>query len=242
MPNKSFSFITFENERDQQEAMKALHGLDYRKSNLNVVVRQLNESKKRPGDIQDDRSSNKRSRHPSDDSEVRVRTARDAVCPWWNIPYKEQLVQKTNAMEKDCLKKCFREVKDAYWKWNKAAVRDGRQKLTVPSWITTSEGNDLSWVEYCPIIASPEPVGYRNKCEFTFGIDSTDKSPAVGFRVSTFSEGVLVGSPQDCPNISKAMKLLVKRISTYLREMTTLKVYDMLTHTGNSSLLQYMAC
>ena len=135
---------------------------------------------------------------------------------------------------KECLNKSFREVREAYSKWNKSAKWDGRPQVPVPAWITDTKNNELSWIEYLPIIASPEPIGYRNKCEFTFGIDSVDQLPGVGFRVSTFNQGVLVGSPQDCPNISKPMKILVNTVKTFLRETSTLSVYDMHAHTGKA--------
>jgi hypothetical protein len=239
VPNKDFSFITFDNDFDCQAAIEALHGLEYRKSFLEIATRTHNtndQGKKRAGDDRDDGRGDKRSRGGGEEG-APIKTARDAVSPWWDVPYEEQLVRKTKAMVKDCLNKSFREVRDAYSKWNKSAKWDGREQVAVPAWITDTTGNELSWVEYRPIIASPEPIGYRNKCEFTFGVDSGDKLPAVGFRVSTFSQGVLVGSPQDCPNISKPMKILVNAVNVFLRETSTLKVYDMHTHTGVWRLL-----
>lgn len=236
IPNKDFAFITFDNDADCQAAIAALHGTEYRKSVLEIATRTHNTSdngsKKRSGDDdRDDDRGDKRQR-----ADAPIKTARDAVSPWWDVPYEEQLVRKTKAMVKDCLNKSFREVRDSYFKWNKAAKWEGREQITVPSWITETKeakgDNELSWVEYLPIIASPEPIGYRNKCEFTFGVDSLDQQPAVGFRVSTFNQGVLVGSPQDCPNISKPMKMLVSKVNEFIRETSKLKVYDMHAHTG----------
>lgn len=39
------------------------------------------------------------------------------------------------------------------------------------------------------IIPSPEITGYRNKCEFTIGVD-TEGKPCVGFNLGQFREGV----------------------------------------------------
>lgn len=237
VPNKDFSFITFDNETDCQFATKALDRVEYRNSVLEITTRTHNSNgnneKKRTGDDRDNNDrEDKRMRSGENGTESPIKTAREAVTPWWDVPYEEQLVRKTKAMVKDCLNKSFREVRDAYVKWNKSAKWDGRPAVPVPSWITDTKNNELSWIEYLPIIASPEPIGYRNKCEFTFGVDSVDNLPGIGFRVSAFSQGVLVGSPQDCPNISKPMKILVNTVKQFLRETSTLKVYDMKTHTG----------
>lgn len=239
VPNKDFSFMTFDNDSDCQAATAVLNGIEYRKCVLEVSTRThvTNDNGKRQhedGDKCDDERGDKRQRPEGKSVDLPIKTAREAVSPWWDVPYEEQLIRKTQAMAKECLNKCLRDVKDTYFKWNRQAKFDNRPTIDMPSWMAETKNNELTWLDYRPIIASPEPNGYRNKCEFTFGIDSIDKQPSLGFRVSTFSQGVLVGSPQDCPNISKPMKILVNTIKEYLREKSTLKVYDMLTHTGLS--------
>ena len=103
-------------------------------------------------------------------------------------------------------------------------------------------------------------MSHRNKCEFTFGhelqkseaIETAQDAevktspaddnqpiylPALGFRVSSYSEGVLVGSPDDCPTVPDAMKQLVRAFTNHLRNHTELTVYDQKTHSGVWRLL-----
>ena len=84
------------------------------------------------------------------------------------------------------------------------------------------------------IIPCKEPHGYRNKCEFTFGLDHNGR-PSLGFRVSTFPN-VLVEPPYDCPNIPLVMKHVVGEVVNFL-ESSNLGPYDQHHHTGCYRLL-----
>lgn len=236
VPGKDFAFISFDDDSQYEAAEAILHGFEMKKNTLKVAARShtVANNNKRPASNEDGGDDK---RMKIDGKNDIVKSARDAVAPWWNVPYQEQLDRKSNAMKKDCLKKSLREVRDAYEKWNRQARRDGRDQVDVPKWIQSSSDEPSSWVNFLPIIESPEPLGYRNKCEFTFGTDSISGLPAVGFRVSNFKDGVLVGSPEDCPNIPKAMKKLVRAVNIYLRENCDLKVYDIQNHTGVWRLL-----
>jgi len=66
-----------------------------------------------------------------------------------------------------------------------------------PSWLRTSQ-----MIQYVvpmqTILASNQSIGYRNKCEFTFGYDVYGL-PTLGFRTSVFSEGVTIDPPGTVP-------------------------------------------
>jgi hypothetical protein len=55
---------------------------------------------------------------------------------------------------------------------------------------------------------------------------------SLGFRVSSFRDGVLVDSPDDCPNVSDEMKLVVRRFTDIIRSHPELPVYDQHKHSG----------
>lgn len=106
---------------------------------------------------------------------------------------------------------------------------------------------------------------FRNKCEFTFGHElvtsSTDTVPpgdpiattggegeegegvepqyipSLGFRVSSFKDGVLVESPFECPNVPEEMKLVVQKFTDLIRSTPDLPVYDQHKHAGVWRLL-----
>lgn len=69
--------------------------------------------------------------------------------------------------------------------------------------------NGLSF-ELKPIKKSPVTEGYRNKCEFTVGIDEETKLPTVGFRLGSYVTGTVgVGPIQGMIHISEQTKKAV---------------------------------
>lgn len=64
--------------------------------------------------------------------------------------------------------------------------------------------------ELKPIEKSPVTEGYRNKCEFTVGIDDETKLPTVGFRLGSYVTGTVgVGPIQAMIHISEQTKKAV---------------------------------
>lgn len=82
------------------------------------------------------------------------------------------------------------------------------------------------------LAASPITMGYRNKCEFTFGYES-GHVPAVGFRGGKYALNPnAVLDPSTCVyNVSEKMLLVVKRINEQLRS-TRGVVYDRVKKQG----------
>ncbi len=55
--------------------------------------------------------------------------------------------------------------------------------------------------------AQPIQSGYRNKCEFTVGMDTETSRPVVGFRLSSYEAGdFTVVTAQSCIHIPQRMK------------------------------------
>ena len=139
------------------------------------------------------------------------RDVRDAVCPLWSLPYEEQLSMKFNKVQdalnilaRGVIKKCRRE-------------RAGGGYATLPKWTLTRKGQSENPVQLSGIVRSPVLDGYRNKSEFTVGLD-TDGERSVGFNVGLFRDGVTaVSSPQDCRNISPIAKCIATAFQLFLR-------------------------
>lgn len=87
-------------------------------------------------------------------------------------------------------------------------------------------------------ISSPVEMGYRNKCEFTFGFSAENKQ-IVGFRPVKYTAAPnLIADPANCTfNTSPEMLLLVERINRYLEKAEEGLVYDRMTKKGLLRLL-----
>ncbi|KAK8814217.1 hypothetical protein WA158_008079 [Blastocystis sp. Blastoise] len=86
----------------------------------------------------------------------------------------------------------------------------------------------------CPlesILPSPSLQGYRNKLEFTVGMNKENKR-CVGFRVGLYKEGnITVESPYEVPFISAPILSLLHYIDDFITN-SKLPVYDLVSATG----------
>lgn len=210
IPKKDFAFITFEEADHMNKCVDRLHGVMFRKNKLQVAVRDhVTNNRKRPRDPNESLESLTK----------RVKEGKDAVSPWWNVPYEEQLRLKQESMKKDCLGKMAAALIQA----NKI---QGVPKKFMPSWLF----DDALGLQYNEIIRSPEVVGYRNKCEFTFGKNVAGEDE-VGFRVSSFDDGALIASPQNSPTVPNAMKIVARSLTEFVCS-SQLASYNITAHSG----------
>lgn len=119
---------------------------------------------------------------------------------------------------------------------------DGRVVLTAPLALTgTTTTTFTAFASHkglcCPtdsIHPSPSTEGYRNKCEFSIGLDAAG-APCVGFRLGLFRDGVVtIGRPDDCVNVSHTMKAVCTVMQQLLDTTTAdaFPVYDVTTQAG----------
>ncbi len=142
------------------------------------------------------------------------RDIRDVVCPLWSTPYESQLVYK------------YRKVEDAMCRLTKAIIKQSKQERSrglsnrsrVPGWVI--EANRLRGGCAAPllgILRSPVLDGYRNKSEFSIGLDVNEK-PTVGFNIGLFKEGMTaVSGPENCRHISPIAKTLASALQSFIR-------------------------
>jgi hypothetical protein len=89
-----------------------------------------------------DRDNNKKAR-------PEVKSAKDAVCPWWNVPYAEQLERKAAAMNVECLGPIHAEVKKSYDQHNKQRKRERLDTVALPDWLVSPPSVPGITHKYC---------------------------------------------------------------------------------------------
>lgn len=139
----------------------------------------------------------------------------DVVCPLWKVPYTEQLVQKRDKTSA-ALEAITREVNKRSPPWAK------------PAWLPPAQAA-LAGRKACPllgILRSPAIEAYRNKNEFTVGLDAQDK-PAVGFLMGAFVDGITcVADPSPTRHTSAVAKAYAAAAAAYIRDHSKLAAYD----------------
>lgn len=212
VPKMDFAFVTFDSDGDMTRCVDALTGVVFRQNKLEVAVRTHVAERNRKRPLEPSASDEKR-------DEKRVKEGREAVSPWWRIPYEEQLNLKQANMKTDCLGKMATSIINSF------KIQNVPKKF-MPSWLF----EDALGLQFNSIIRSPEVVGYRNKCEFTFGRNATG-APEVGFRVSSFDDGALIASPQDSPTVPNAMKIVARTLTEFITT-SPLQTYNISAHSG----------
>ncbi|KAL4716706.1 hypothetical protein ACJJTC_004825 [Scirpophaga incertulas] len=188
-------YACFQNDEDRSKAIIALNGYSWKGKTLIAEI-----AKPAPDPL-----VRKRKKEEVDASKLKKKKVddrpqderlKDTATPYWNMPYEEQLKLKEKEI-RDVLLKYDNEV----WKISKERRADIEQKRKIH--------NGLSF-QLQPIKKSPITEGYRNKCEFTVGIDEETQLPTVGFRLGTYATGTVGVAPiQSIIHISDATKKAV---------------------------------
>ncbi|CAG2174266.1 unnamed protein product, partial [Oppiella nova] len=150
-------------------------------------------------------------------------TLNDKIASLWRMSYSQQLTEKYHLL-KTCLLSLNREL-------TKIVTQSGEECSSLGVWLTrvTQEYDN----KCCPledIRVSTLINGYRNKCEFTVGIDKT-----VGFRLGLYREGTVrvIAPPINCPIISDHMRSAMNAVQTYITTKSRLNGFDPETHSGH---------
>jgi tRNA (uracil-5-)-methyltransferase len=100
---------------------------------------------------------------------------RDAITPYWALPYQKQLDIKMKELINKCAKTIIKDIKSKFKLMEREYSRDNKKcksgggtssgvKLVLYDWV-----NQLRAIAIDEILPSPLQYEYRNKCEFTFG-------------------------------------------------------------------------
>ena len=158
----------------------------------------------------------------------KLRSASDVVTAYHTVEYAEQLRRKRRDVF-DALRKLPNEMKRTA-KSVAEAQRDPWRRIPWmhPAQLKANGGSP------CPledVIPAALMSGYRNKCEFSFGVDEHNV-PCLGFQLGRISlVGPVVGPPDACPNVSDEMKEVVRRVQALLLD-SPLPPYNKVERTG----------
>lgn len=141
------------------------------------------------------------------EGEGKGRNVLDAVTPLHSLPYNKQIEQKREALILFL-----------------ASLAPPKTEAPPPPPISLT------------VEESPVSMGYRNKCEFTFGYDRT--VPTLGFRSSKYTDNPnSVSNPNKCIfNVSGRMLKIVKEVNRVLKETEDV-VYDRVSKKGHLKIM-----
>uniref|UniRef100_A0A2A4IVR4 tRNA (uracil(54)-C(5))-methyltransferase n=1 Tax=Heliothis virescens TaxID=7102 RepID=A0A2A4IVR4_HELVI len=199
-------YACFQNDEERKKAIEALNGYSWKGKTLIAEEAKpapdpLVKKRKQDEDILEQNKKKK----SEDDGKSQEERLKDATTPYWNIAYEEQLKMK----EKD-IRNILMRFDNEIWKIDKNRRQEIQSKQR--------QYGGLSF-ELRPIERSPVTEGYRNKCEFTVGIDEESKLPTVGFRLGSYVTGTVgVGPIQGMIHISEQTKKAVLLFQEFVRQ------------------------
>ncbi|CAG4971306.1 unnamed protein product [Colias eurytheme] len=212
-------YACFQNDEERNKAITALNGYQWKGKTLIAEA-----AKPAPDPLvkrKQEGTDNVKRQKTNDDQEKKSQEERlrDAVTPYWNIPYDEQLKLK----EKD-MKRILMKFDNEVWKIDKQK----RSKIEANRKIYDGLSFELK-----PIQKSPITEGYRNKCEFTVGMDEETKKPTVGFRLGCYWAGSVAVAPVESVNhIPDNMKKIAVVFQEFVRN-SNLAPYSPVDYTGH---------
>ncbi|XP_044760010.1 tRNA (uracil-5-)-methyltransferase homolog A [Coccinella septempunctata] len=214
--NARYAFICFRNEEDRENAIKVLTGYSWKGKVLEVLKAKPSADpfvlKRSQENDHKDGSSKKFKNDKASDNRTPEERVKESTIPLADIPYNDQLKLKEQ------------NIRTIIEKLGKELLHSSPE---LRLWITKQKlvNNGL----ICPIevIKHADKIdGYRNKCDFSFGIDEETKLPVVGFRLSSYAHGsISVGPVENLRHIPNEMKKLCKVFENFVQQ-SKLEVFN----------------
>jgi tRNA (uracil-5-)-methyltransferase len=145
----------------------------------------------------------------------------ERICPLWKVPYDQQLQDKQSAYQ-TLIDELLTELKELYEKSDQDVGK---------------EQNDLNgkWLKECSTIAldpiryDEQNTGYRNKCEFSVGLDKV-----IGFRLNAYKDGSLkvIAPGSDCPIMNEITLKMGQSFESYIKSHSNLEPVNGFTQEG----------
>ncbi|XP_018561203.1 tRNA (uracil-5-)-methyltransferase homolog A [Anoplophora glabripennis] len=215
--NSPYAFVCFRNNEDRDNALKALSNYKWKGKLLEVI-----KAKPAPDPLV------KKRKEEAEDSGVNKKSKTDvaskdklksSTTPYWNVEYNEQLRLKQEDI-KTVLKRLGSDLVHHNPELRKWIDKQRSAYNGLPCNL-----RDIRFVK--------EIDGYRNKCEFSVGIDEETNLPTVGFRIGSYVNGTTGVAPvEDLLHIPDSMKIAVKVFQDYVRA-SNLKVFSPEFQTGH---------
>ncbi|XP_057665970.1 tRNA (uracil-5-)-methyltransferase homolog A [Diorhabda carinulata] len=222
--NCPFAYVCFRNNEDRENAINVLSSYVWKGKELKVLKAKpapdpLVKKRKECSDQQILKKIKPESVRKDEFEGTQEEKLKFKTIPYWNIDYKDQLDLKQNSIRK-LLKKLANDL--------------AHHNPELQEWIEKQKNLHNGLVcELSDIRYAEETTGYRNKCEFTVGIDEETKLPTVGFRIGSYVNGTIGVAPvDDLIHISNPMKSAVKVFENFVR-CSKLSVFNPEFHTGH---------
>jgi len=216
-PYAQYAFLAFRNDEEREKAIEKLNGLVWRNKTITCKKAApakdpyLNKNRKRKN--LDPEEEERRSKVQSLPYADRVP---HTVCPWFEIPYEEQLKRKQGEAEQ-LLKNLTATLK--------------KDDCVDEQWVKDLRYGNMP-CELLPIIAAPQKLHYRNKNEFSIGCGAENKDNTLGFRLGKYSEGCrIVVEPSKAVIVPEVSLTIAKEFQEYLWKQD-LPSHDLRAHTG----------
>ncbi|KAJ3129991.1 tRNA methyltransferase 2 [Nowakowskiella sp. JEL0407] len=240
-PTWNYALVSFKKVEDKELAMKLFAGMLVKNSVLEISDWKMSTPRSRD-DSRSNNRDNSRSNKPSaksiDTSKPPEVLLNDQVTPLWNQPYETQLIKMQESMRK-VMKSWKRKLAECL----KGPVYNDFQKSTV-EWVRSIDEPYETITESGPtwtpdgllcslsaVIPSPILTGYRNKCEFTCGMNLSNEK-CVGFLLGLYKDGIVsVLDVKDTLHVSEKAKAIVGAFQGYIRK-SEFPVYDRVTKEG----------
>ncbi|XP_011500831.1 PREDICTED: tRNA (uracil-5-)-methyltransferase homolog A-like isoform X2 [Ceratosolen solmsi marchali] len=214
-----WAYVCFRNNECRDKAISVLNGIKWKHAQLTAHVANPAPDPYMKRKLEkNDECSKKMKIGANLESILPEDQIKSNTIPLWNMPYDEQLEFKQN------------EMKNIIDKMGKQILKVNKD---LAGWLNKQkEDNDGLPCKLGKIVHSNVIEGYRNKCEFTVGIDVTGKQKMIGFRLSSYAAGSIAVGPIDhlC-HIPKRMKIAIKILEKFIHN-SELDVFNPITHSG----------
>lgn len=215
----SWAYACFRSEEDRSKALEAINGFVWKKSTLSARPAQAAPDPyvaKRAR--MEEHKGGKRKKLNEDEHLSQEERLKKNAAPYWDIPYPEQ-----QNLKREDMKKLLLQLGEDLLKANS----------DLADWLKEQrEKNDGLPCPLLNIRSSSVINGYRNKCEFSIGLNSETKKVTVGFRLGSYADGSVEVAPLDgMPHVPDRMKDVAKAMENFI-ELSGYPPFDHVTHKG----------
>jgi tRNA (uracil-5-)-methyltransferase len=215
---KNNAFLAFKDERERDDAIAKLNNQQLKGKTLVAKAASARDDsmvdKRRPqiDGRSDDTSS------ADADKTITHEEINERICPLLTKTYEEQLVFKDSLV--------------------RSVLKMSKQIQKMSPTLKTDDPKLYRWTvkhkeiacNFDGVVPSPVLKGYRNKCEFSISHDGI-----IGFKIGRYRNGSdrVCRPPEDCPLLTGVMFKIIDVFEQYLKSVSTLKGFDMVTHEGH---------
>src|SRR6266498_2712149 len=221
-PKWDYCFAILKTEEQQLDVMNKLKGVLFKNKRLSVQIDNVTEKDRQK--FFDARKKKNQKIEQSGVQKSPEEMLADQVTPLHIHEYQFQLELKRDGIIKSLREYCGK-LKESYKNKNQYDS----------SWLQKEFDSKLP-LDLKPMIPSPILKGYRNKCEFTVGLNLKGEK-TVGFLLGAYKDGLTtVLEPHDSIHVSDIAKKIALAMQNYIRQ-SLYDVYDRRTKQGNWRLI-----